>query len=77
MFYYYSICENEKNNEDNYKNKSKKIVKSISQKNSLIYRQTLHNYLLDFETNNENHPLDNNKENHTSNNNKNIKIINN
>ena len=77
VFYYYSICENEKNNEDNYKNKSKKIVKSISQKNSLIYRQTLHNYLLDFETNNENHPLDNNKENHTSNNNKNIKIINN
>lgn len=67
---------NESNDEGN-KIKNKKIHKSISQKNSLIYRQTLHNYLLDFETNNENHPLDNNKENHTSNNNKNIKIINN
>jgi len=76
LFYYYIIDENEKNNEDNFKNKSKKIVKSISQKNWLTYIKTLHNYLLDFESNNESHPLDN-KENHTSKNNKNIKIINN
>jgi hypothetical protein len=71
IFYYYSVCENG-NNEGNNKSK-KKIVKSISQKNSLIFRQTLHNYLLEFETNDEDHPQDN--KNNNLDNNKNIKII--
>ena len=71
IFYYYSVCENG-NNEGNNKSK-KKIVKSISQKNSLIFRQTLHNYLLEFETNDEDHSQ-NNKNNNLDNN-KNIKII--
>ena len=71
IFYYYSVCENG-NNEGNNKSK-KKIVKSISQKNSLIFRQTLHNYLLEFETNDEDHPQDN--KNNNLDNNKLIKII--
>ena len=71
IFYYYSVCENG-NNEGNNKSK-KKIVKSISQKNSLIFRQTLHNYLLEFETNDEDHSQDN--KNNNLDNNKNIKII--
>ena len=75
VFYYCSIYENS-NNEQNIKSKSKKNVKSISQKNSLIFKQTLHNYLLEFETNDEEHPQEN-KENKNLNNNKNIKIINN
>ena len=71
IFYYYSVCENG-NNEGNNKSK-KKIVKSISQKNSLIFRQTLHNYLLEFETNDEDHSQDN--KNNNLDNNKLIKII--
>ena len=74
VFYYYNICENGNNEQNNNKSKSKKIVKSISQKNSLIFKQTLHNYLLEFETNDEEHPQDN-KENNNLANNKNIKII--
>jgi len=71
IFYYYSVCENG-NNEGNNKSK-KKIVKSISQKNSLIFRQTLHNYLLELETNDEDHSQDN--KNNNLDNNKLIKII--
>ena len=73
---------NESNDEGN-KIKSKKIHKSISQKNSLIFRQTLHNYLLEYETNdedntNEDNKNNNNNINNTNNNNlnnKNIKIL--
>ena len=74
VFYYYNICEIGNNEQNNNKSKSKKIVKSISQKNSLIFKQTLHNYLLEFETNDEEHPHDN-KENNNLANNKNIKVI--
>ena len=73
---------NESNDEGN-KIKNKKIHKSISQKNSLICRQTLHNYLLEYETNdedntNEDNKNNNNNINNTNNNNlnnKNIKIL--
>ena len=59
------------NYEDDSKNKcikdnNKNIHKSISQKDSLLYRQTLHNYLLEYESNN-----DDNEEKK----NNNIKII--
>ena len=50
------------NEESNNKPKNKKFHKSISQKNSLVYRQTLHNYLLEYETNDEDNSNENKKE---------------
>ena len=72
---FYNVNES---NEDFNKIKNKKIHKSISQKNSLIYRQTLHNYLLEYETNDEDNSDEdkkNNTNNNNNNNNKNIKIL--
>ena len=59
------------NEDNNNKNKNKKIHKSISQKNSLLYRQTLHNYLLEYETNDEDN-VENDKEKNNINS---IKIV--
>lgn len=67
---------NESINDEGNKRR-KKIYKSISQKNSLMYRQTLHNYLLEYETNDEDN-LDENKKNNNNKyniNNVNYKII--
>ena len=65
------------NDEANNKPKNIKFHKSISQKNSLIYRQTLHNYLLEYETNDEDNSNENkkNNKNNMNNMNNNIKII--
>ena len=65
------------NDEVNNKPKNIKFHKSISQKNSLIYRQTLHNYLLEYETNDEDNSNENkkNNKNNMNNMNNNIKII--
>ena len=59
--------DNNANNEYIKYNNNKNIHKSISQKDSLLYKQTLHNYLLEYESN-----IDDTEEN--KNNKENIKI---
>ena len=59
------------NEEGNNKIKNKNIHKSISQKNSMIFKQTLHNYLLEYTTNDE----DNSDEDKKNNNNLQNKIL--
>ena len=76
IFNFYNVNDSI-NDEANNKPKNIKFHKSISQKNSLIYRQTLHNYLLEYETNDEDNSNENkkNNKNNMNNMNNNIKII--
>lgn len=56
--------DNNANNEYIKYNNNKNIRKSISQKDSLLYKQTLHNYLLEYESNSDDTEENkNNKEN--------------
>ena len=56
--------DNNANNEYIKYNNNKNIHKSISQKDSLLYKQTLHNYLLEYESNSDDTEENkNNKEN--------------
>ena len=73
---FYYINESMDNEGNNNKIKNKKIHKSISQKNSLIYKQTLHNYLLEYTTNDEDNSDEDKKINNNNlGNNKDIKIF--
>ena len=76
IFNFYNVNEsvNEESNNNNNK-KNKKIHKSISQKSSLLYRKTLHNYLLEYETNDEDSSNEDKKNINNNLINKNIKIV--